>query len=318
MAAPTRRRTRKPAGGSVRAAGSARGRRSTTAGGVRSGTVKAAGSLAVALVVLVVLGFGAYAWLRDQHVTAPEPGPERCVATSAEASTAVTLSQAHYASIITGVAVRRGLPARAASIALTTAYQETGIRNLSYGDRDSVGLFQQRPSQGWGTKAQLQDPYYATGRFYDALVKVKGWRTGSINDVAQKVQRSGFPDAYRDHESDGRTLASTLSGERPGGFTCLERRGTAGRPAELVAELKKTFGTVAATRQGRVVTVRARTSALAWAYAGYAVANSGGVGLVRADVAGRTWTTDAVTLPGWTGAAAGRTTGDPVVTLTLR
>ena len=68
---------------------------------------------------------------------------------------------------------------------MATAYQETGIRNLDYGDRDSVGLFQQRPSQGWGTAEQLMDPHYATGRFYDALVKIKNWKTGDINDVAQ-------------------------------------------------------------------------------------------------------------------------------------
>ena len=69
------------------------------------------------------------------------------------------LDQAHFASIIVGLSVRRKLPPRAATIAMATAYQETGIRNLDYGDRDSVGLFQQRPSQGWGTAKQLKDPY---------------------------------------------------------------------------------------------------------------------------------------------------------------
>ena len=113
---------------------------------------------------------------------------------------ALDLDQAHYASIVVGLSVRRGLPPRAASIAMATVYQETGIRNLDYGDRDSVGLFQQRPSQGWGTPKQLMDPYYATGKFYDALVKIDDWETGDINDVAQKVQRSGYPEAYRDHE----------------------------------------------------------------------------------------------------------------------
>ena len=74
------------------------------------------------------------------------------------------LDQAHYASIIVGLSVRRGLPARAASIAMATVYQETGIRNLDYGDRDSVGLFQQRPSQGWGTEKQLMDPLLLHGQ----------------------------------------------------------------------------------------------------------------------------------------------------------
>ena len=156
------------------------------------------------------------------------PGQQRCVATANNKSTVLDLDQAHYASIIAGVSVSAGLPPRAASIALATAYQETGIRNLDYGDRDSVGLFQQRPSQGWGTKQQLMDPYYATGKFYDALVKIKNWETDDINDVAQKVQRSGHPEAYRDHEADARVLASTLTGQSPAGFSCLDRSGTAG------------------------------------------------------------------------------------------
>ena len=139
-------------------------------------------------------------------------------------STVVDLDQAHFASIIAGVSVRRGLPPpRAASIAIATAYQETGIRNLDYGDRDSVGLFQQRPSQGWGTKQQLMDPDYAAGKFYDALVKIENWETADINDVAQQVQRSGYPEAYRDHEADARVLASNLTGQSPAGFSCLDR-----------------------------------------------------------------------------------------------
>ena len=137
------------------------------------------------------------------------------MATANDQSVAVDLDQAHYASIIVGLSVRRGLPPRAASIAMATVYQETGIRNLGYGDRDSVGLFQQRPSQGWGSGRQLSDPYYATGKFYDALVKIDGWESGDINDVAQRVQRSGYPEAYRDHESDARVLASTLTGHSP-------------------------------------------------------------------------------------------------------
>ena len=112
------------------------------------------------------------------------------MATAGDNSTVIDLEQAHYASIIAGLSVKRDLPPRAASIALATAYQESGIRNLDYGDRDSVGLFQQRPSQGWGTEKQLMDPYYATGEFYDALVKIKNWR-----DRRHQRRRPGRPDA---------------------------------------------------------------------------------------------------------------------------
>ena len=89
-------------------------------------------------------------WLRSRGLTTPVPGQQRCVATANGRSVALDLEQAHYASIIVGVSVKRGLPPRAATIALATVYQETGIRNLDYGDRDSVGLFQQRPSAGLG------------------------------------------------------------------------------------------------------------------------------------------------------------------------
>ena len=171
----------------------------------------------------------------------------------------VDLDQAHFASIIAGVSVRRGLPPRAASIAIATAYQETGIRNLDYGDRDSVGLFQQRPSQGWGTKQQLMDPDYATGKFYDALVKIENWETADINDVAQQVQRSGYPEAYRDHEADARVLASALTGQSPAGFSCLDRTGAAGDVKALRSSLERTFGKVDDSAEGSVITIRARS-----------------------------------------------------------
>jgi len=186
----------------------------------------------------------------------------------------VDLDQAHFASIIAGVSVRRGLSPRAASIALATAYQETGIRNLTYGDRDSVGLFQQRPSQGWGTKQQLMDPSYAAGRFYDALVKIKNWETDDINNVAQKVQRSGYPEAYNDHEADARVLASALTGQSPAGFSCLDRTGAAGDVKELRRSLQRTFGNLDDSADGSVITIRARGDRRAWAYAHYAVANA--------------------------------------------
>ena len=198
--------------------------------------------MVVTLAVVVALGVGAFWWLRSRGLTEPVPGQQRCVVTSDDRSVVLDLDQAHFTSIVVGLSVRRGLPARAASIAMATVYQETGIRNLDYGDRDSVGLFQQRPSQGWGTPEQLIDPYYATGKFYDALVKIKNWETGDINDIAQKVQRSGYPEAYRDHEEDARVLASALTGHSPAAFTCLDRTGTAGDVTGLRRSLRKCFG----------------------------------------------------------------------------
>jgi hypothetical protein len=257
------------------------------------------GCLAVALVVLIAAGVGVFWWLRERGLTEPVPGQQRCVATASNRSTVVDLDQAHFASIIAGVSVRRGLPPRAASIALATAYQETGIRNLNYGDLDSLGLFQQRPSAGWGTKQQVMDPYYATGKFYDALVKIKGWETADINDVAQQVQRSGYPEAYRDHEADARILASALSGQSPTGFSCLDRSGTAGDVKALRSALQRTFGNVDDSAKGSVITIRARGEKRAWAYAHYAVANAKFYGVTTVKVGNRHWATQDLNLPDW-------------------
>ncbi|MEV8307276.1 C40 family peptidase [Streptomyces flavidovirens] len=94
----------------------------------------------------------------------------------------------------TGVAMN--LPARGQIVALATALQESGLRNLTYGDRDSLGLFQQRPSQGWGTANEILDPVHASTKFYEALEKVSGWQSLSVTQAAQAVQKSGFPEAY--------------------------------------------------------------------------------------------------------------------------
>ncbi len=125
-------------------------------------------------------------------------------------SETVTAEQAANAAAIADVATARGLPDRAVVIALATARQESGLRNLDHGDRDSLGLFQQRPSQGWGTPEQVRDPAYAAGKFYERLVNVPNWQTGRLTDVAQTVQRSGFPEAYQKHEAIAVALTAAL------------------------------------------------------------------------------------------------------------
>ena len=105
-------------------------------------------------------------------------------------------SQVANAQIIYDVATGMGLPQQAAIIAIATAMQESTLRNLDYGDRDSLGLFQQRPSQGWGTPTQIMQPVYATTAFYHALVRVPDWQGLPLTVAAQDVQHSGYPDAY--------------------------------------------------------------------------------------------------------------------------
>jgi hypothetical protein len=156
--------------------------------------------------------------------------PPSCSATVSGTTVQLTPEQMGNAATIAGIAQRRGLPARAATIGIATAMQESKLVNVRYGDRDSLGLFQQRPSQGWGTAEQVQDPVYATNAFYDVLVKVEGYRSLPITKAAQKVQRSAFPDAYGQHEPEARVLASALAGYSPAALTCTldADRGPAG------------------------------------------------------------------------------------------
>ncbi|ALO12640.1 lipoprotein [Streptomyces venezuelae] len=104
--------------------------------------------------------------------------------------------QIPYAKTIQATGVAMNLPARGQIVALATALQESGLRNLTWGDRDSLGLFQQRPSMGWGTANQILDPVHASTKFYEGLKKVSGWQSLSVTQAAQAVQRSGFPEAY--------------------------------------------------------------------------------------------------------------------------
>jgi len=111
--------------------------------------------------------------------------------------------------VATGIGMH--VPARGQVIALATALQESGLRNLTGGDRDSIGLFQQRPSQGWGTPAQLRDPVYAATRFYRALLSVPHWQQLPLTLAAQKVQKSARPRAYARHEQLATALQHALA-----------------------------------------------------------------------------------------------------------
>ncbi|MFF3088675.1 C40 family peptidase [Streptomyces nojiriensis] len=117
--------------------------------------------------------------------------------------------------VATGIALK--IPERGQVVALATAIQESRLRNLTYGDRDSLGLFQQRPSQGWGTPEQIRDPIYSSTRFYKGLLEVKGWQQMTITQAAQAVQLSGYPDAYAQWEPLSRALQQAIVKTLPAG-----------------------------------------------------------------------------------------------------
>ncbi|WKX72422.1 hypothetical protein [Streptomyces sp. XD-27] len=178
------------------------------------------------------------------HLETGGSGPPRCVARTDGASVALDPEQGVNAATIAAVASARGLPERAVTIALATAMQESGLRNIRRGDRDSLGLFQQRPSQGWGSARQILDPVYSTGAFYDHLVRVPGYSRLPLTVAAQRVQRSGYPQAYAKHETDAAVLTDVLTGRTAGAFTCPgpPDDGKAGDVARVRARLVREFG----------------------------------------------------------------------------
>jgi len=130
---------------------------------------------------------------------------------------------------IIAAASTAGVGRRGMVVAIATALQESGLRNLDYGDRDSLGLFQQRPSQGWGTPQQVRDPQFAALAFFGGrtsphfnaalgraspggLLEVAGWEALPVTVAAQRVQRSAFPGAYAKHEARATVIVDALAG----------------------------------------------------------------------------------------------------------
>lgn len=268
------------------------------------------------MVLLAVAGY-----LVVQYVTggAGAPGCEVVSADEDGTTYEFTPEQAVNAATITAVGTGRGLPERAVTIALATALQESALRNIDHGDRDSLGLFQQRPSMGWGTEKEIMDPTYSAGIFYDHLVKVDGYTELPLTVAAQRVQRSGFPDAYAKHEPDASLLAAALTGRAAATLTCEGRPGTtavAGTDAVRTAlardfgqDVLRSAGAVVGERDaaataspstesgGRGLTLpvtegsgKGSVTQRGWQLAHWAVANASALRIERVSYAGREWT----------------------------
>jgi hypothetical protein len=180
----------------------------------------------------------------------------------------VSTEQAANAATISAVGAGRGLPRRAAVIALATALQESKLVNVEYGDRDSVGLFQQRPSQGWGTAEQILDPRYAAGRFYDALVRVRDWHLRPLTVAAQAVQHSAHPEAYQRWEDQATSLAKAFSGATPAAVSCAFPAPTvAATPARVATLLDREHASIRLATAGLAAEMRpagSRCAAATW------------------------------------------------------
>lgn len=207
----------------------------------------------------------------------------QCTSTSGSEVYQLDPEQAANAATIGATATRLGLPDHAVTVALATALQESKLRNLSYGDRDSLGLFQQRPSQGWGTAAQVSEPAYAATAFYHALTKLPGWQSMPVADAAQHVQRSADGSAYAAWESEARTFAAALTGEVPAGVTC------AGLPVTSPPSVAVVTGAVRAAFGARALSAAVPPS-LGWRAATYLVLDAQRYGVATVSFAGQTWT----------------------------
>ncbi len=250
-------------------------------------------SVIAALVAVALLAGLAVVGVRGYRYVTERITPQRCTVLMETGTTSLSPEQARNASIIVASALEQGLGERAAVIALATSYQETDLRNLDYGDRDSIGLFQQRPSQGWGTEEQIMDPWYASDAFYEALVEIDGWESGDINDVAQAVQISAFPDAYRQHIGKATAVTEALLGVREEGIFCLSFDDS---PAPDAAEFERQVAAlgdgVTVTGDGSGMTFSSDDPELLWGAVGMAMANSYRGGVTGIVVGDREWVHD--------------------------
>ncbi|HEU5270014.1 MAG TPA: hypothetical protein VFU36_08825, partial [Jatrophihabitans sp.] len=198
------------------------------------------------------------------------------------------LSQARIASTVVGVVLRRKLPERAAVLTLGAALQESKLRNLPLGsgDRDSVGILQQRPSQGWGTAAQIANVQYATGKFLDAVVRVPNWQSDSLATVIQAVQFSADGGAYARHEAEAQQIADALTGATVMGVSCSFAKPTAVATPQAVIQAVTTDLPVSPPQvAGRVVTV----PGAGWATAAWFVCNADRLGIDTVRYSGNRW-----------------------------
>ncbi|MGA8117905.1 MAG: hypothetical protein WCA46_30070 [Actinocatenispora sp.] len=228
---------------------------------------------------------------------------------------ALNVDQMANAATISAVGVRRQLPDRAVVVALATALQESKLTNLNSGDgdRDSVGLFQQRPSQGWGDPKQLNDPRYAAGEFYDHLVGIDGWLDMRVTDAAQAVQHSGAPEEYQKWAAEAETLTGALVGAQGASLSCSlhdgpAKRGTTAMRA-LTDELRLDWGRQAQTdtSDGTGLQITPTGQRSGWQIAHWMVAHAQADGIEQVRYGARQWT---VQSGGWHTVKSGQAASD--------
>jgi len=259
------------------------------------------GRLAVAAVAVVALA-GAAVALKVLLTPSAPPVVAGCEVRTGSLTYDLSLDQAANATTITAVGKRLGLPDHAATVALAAALQESQLHNLDYGDQDSLGLFQQRPSQGWGTAAQVMTPSYAATAFFQHLAAVPNWPQLPVTVAAQSVQRSGAPTAYAQWEAEARALAIALTGEIPTGLRCQYPT------LPTVTTTASLTDTMAAELGGTTLGV-AQPAARGWTVATWLVGHATEFGIQSVTFDGEQWSAA-------TGSWAPTGVADPVVRIT--
>jgi hypothetical protein len=247
---------------------------------------------------MVVLGL----YLAFQRITPLLKGSS-CMATGDGQVITLEPSQAGIAATIAGVAQREALPTRAVTVAYAAAWQESKLQNLTYGDRDSVGIFQQRPSQGWGRRSQIENPVYATSRFFGALTKVPGYQRMPVYKAAQAVQRSADGTAYQQYQLLSASMARAFTGQVPHAVSCWYSQKISGRARLDAAELglTQTFGAQASRATADPghapratadpgLAVRVGSARDGWAVAAWLVSHAPQYRITDVQYAGYRWT----------------------------
>ena len=235
-----------------------------------------------ATVLAIVVGLIAVGIVvaRTNRASSPKP---TCVVTAPSGRFVLDPSQLANAATIAAVGKQEGLVNHAVTVALVASLQESKLENLAYGDLDSVGLFQQRPSQGWGAPSQLMVPRYAAAAFYHALVQVPGWAAMAVGDAAQQVQRSAAPSAYAPWEQEGRALAEVLTGEAPAGLACRFALPPRGNTTHSVTD-------AVATELGSSALGTTLARARGWTVASWLVAHAYAYRITAVSYLGQRWT----------------------------
>jgi hypothetical protein len=239
-----------------------------------------------------VLIIGTLALFKAQHGRFRPAIGVGCVVRGKGFDVPLTSEQAGIAAVIAGVAAHRSMPVRAVAIAYAAALQESGLANLPYGDRDSVGIFQQRPSEGWGARKQLLDPVYASTKFFAALAAVRGYQHLHIYQAAQAVQRSADGGAYGQVSGQGSAMASGFAGQRPREVWCWYGNGMSGhsRLAAATGQLRHAFGGLHFGRIGDPgMHVRVPNSAVGWAVASWLVTHANSFKIRNVSYQGFRW-----------------------------